>query len=204
MQIYNPYTLTDTRYPIVTGWFGLLKAPSLPDILKLLEQSTYFKAHYSKVQFTDCRYKVVQNKEVTSATIVLELTLTNGGALYLAGCVLSSVHHNCGTLHLSGFNSEFKKCGIGTILLNDVLNWAIGCGYTMIHGNTAGTAQNTVALPFFKKHGFLQMGKSYVNQRSGNVNVWIQKLIVPCSPQNYVDEDQDDDWDDDHFNEEDN
>lgn len=72
----------------------------------------------------------------------------------------------------------------------------------MVFCNTAGAYQNSRAGALFTKLGFEPMGKPYVNYRSGNLNIWMQKIlrVVELSEDEDdedFDEEENDDEDDD-------
>ncbi len=204
MQFYSALTLADHRHPHEGGYPGYLHAPTVEEIKTLLSKTSLAK-HYKLDEIIDCRYEVIFTKtKYTSAQISLVITLkhptmSQGLNLSLCAANLATVENNCGALHLSGLSVPNQRSGIGSLFLRDIMKWCYKVGYTMICCNTAGKQQNDQALPFFKKHGFLQMGKSYVNARSGNINVWLQKFLRNGDPTTWVDEDQDDDWNDEDF-----
>lgn len=191
MQFYEVLTLNDSN-KLTHGVQGLLKAPTVEEISAKLIKSATWRNYYSK-QFTvtDCYYKVTCDIPYERATIQLIVENGEGGQLCVSMLILSTIQANCGALHLAQVHSDFQRCGFGSLVLNEVLKWATTVGYTMVFGNTAGLAQNTYALPFFKKLGFVQLGKAYVNARSSNTNVWLQKFLRPCDPNDYEDEEED-------------
>lgn len=191
MQFYEVFTLNDSK-KFMNCVQGLLKAPTVEEISARLEKSSTWRAYYSKhFKVTDCYYKVTCSVPYERATIQLIVESQNGDQLCVSMLILSTVQANCGALHLAKVQTDFQSCGFGSLILNEVLKWATTVGYTMVFGNTAGRAQNTYALPFFKKLGFVQLGKAYVNGRSGNTNVWLQKFLRPCDPNDHEDEEED-------------
>lgn len=191
MQFYEVFTLNDSK-KLVNDVQGLLKAPTVEEILaKLIKSATWRHYYLKQFKVTDCYYKVTCKTPYERATIQLQIKNQDGAELCVGMLILSTVPANCGALHLAQVNSDFQRCGFGSLVLNEVLKWATTVGYTMVFGNTAGRAQNTNALPFFKKLGFVQLGKAYVNERSGNTNVWLQKFLRPCDPNDHEDEEED-------------
>lgn len=204
MQFYSALTLADHRHPHEGGYPGYLHAPTVKEIQTLLSKTNLAK-HYKLDEIIDCEYQVTfTTTGYVAANICLVITLKHPAKpqsliLSLCSAHLATVQNNCGALHLANMSAADQRCGIGSLFLRDIMKWCHEVGYTMICCNTAGKQQNDRALPFFKKHGFLQMGKSYVNARSGNINVWLQKFLRNGDPTTWVDEDQDDDWNDEDF-----
>lgn len=204
MQFYSALTLADHHHPHEGGYPGYLHAPTVKEIQTLLSKTSLAK-HYKLDEIIDCKYRVTfVSPGYTIASISLIMTLDHPATkssidVSLCTACLATIEHNCGVLHLSGMSSSSQRGGIGSLFLQEIMKWCYEVGYTMICCNTAGNQQNTQVLPFFKKHGFLQMGKSYVNARSGNINVWLQKFLRNGNPTTWVDENQDDDWNDEDF-----
>lgn len=203
MQFYSALTLADHRHPHDGGYPGYLHAPTVKEIQTLLSKTSLAK-HYKLDEIIDCKYQVTfVGSGYIAAEIDLIMTLPiqpkSSVDVNLCTTRLATIQNNCGALHLSGMSSSSYRGGIGSLFLREIMKWCHEVGYTMICCNTAGNQQNTQALPFFKKHGFLQMGKSYVNARSRNINVWLQKFLRNGNPTTWVDENQDDDWNDEDF-----
>lgn len=201
MQFYEVFTLNDSE-KLTNIVRGLLKAPTVEEISAQLAKSSTWRTYYAKqFKITNCYYRVTCANPYERATIQLIVeSQDTGGQLCVSGLVLSTVQANCGALHLAQISTDFQRCGLGSLVLNEVLKWATTVGYTMIFGNTAGREQNTYALPFFKKLGFVQFGKAYVNGRSGNTNVWLQKFLRPCDPNDHEDEEEDyDEYEDNDY-----
>jgi len=198
VQFYEVLTLNDSK-KLTNGVKGLLKAPTVEEFHAKLIKSATWRNYYSKqFKVTDCYYKVTCKTPYERATIQLIIENQDGGQQCVGTLILSTVQANCGALHLAQVQTDFKRYGLGSLILNEVINWATTVGYTMVFGNIAGRTQNTHALPFFKKLGFVQFGKAYVNVRSGNTNIWLQKFLCPCDPSDHTDEEEDyDDYNDD-------
>lgn len=141
---------------------------------------------------------VTKNQDCNQASIYLKLPLyTKKGetpeyTCKLANITISSTLYNCGSIHLSNLNTQDGYyTGLAMDFLTYIENWCIWSGYTMLFGNVAGHDQIKL-LPEFLARGYTEMGVHYINKRSLNTNIWLQKII---QNQDNIEEEPDDDDD---------
>lgn len=153
--------------------------------------------------------EVTKTSDYDKADIALLLPLLKGEKVQytakLARITLATTYYNCGSIHVSNlYHSDGYYTHLAWDLLQHVEDWCKWCGYTMLFGNVAGNDQIKL-LPKFLDRGWTEMGVRYKNQRSRNVNIWLQKII---QNQDNIEEepDEDDDYyeeDDDYYEEDD-
>lgn len=112
-----------------------------------------------------------------NSTVYLRLNYKDN-TITLCSVTLATVNYNCGAIHISNlYVEDGYNCGFSWDLLNIVERWCKWAGYTMVFGNTAGGYQNQL-VPRFEKLGYTKMGVDYINSRSSNRNIWLQKILV--------------------------
>jgi hypothetical protein len=172
------------RYGRDVGFFEL---PDINELKKKVKQKyknwylCYFdkenspSTFVSKLQYHFNYHEI--NKQVTIS--ICGNTSESYSSPTFASITLSTVNYNCGAVQISNLISEIGGCGIGKFLLEQVLKFLEEAGYSFVLMNTAGGYQNKLGKAFFeKKFGFIPMKDfCYVNQRSGNVNVWYCKYL---------------------------
>lgn len=174
------------------SWFAD-NLPKREDIIKRIRESknTYFSSIPNLEEWIPEIHIIYQGNLSDSATVYLKLNY-KGNKITFCSVTLSVVNHNCGAIHLSNLCVEDGyNCGFSWDLLNIVERWCTWAGYTMVFGNTAGIYQNRL-VEQFKKLGYTKMGVDYINSRSGNRNIWLQKILVD---QDTLDEEPDDEED---------
>lgn len=164
----------------------------------------YYCNDKSASNLTDSKIDFLFNQDRTRVTVVLKLT-GKEATLDLAQFTLSTIDCNCGSVLLSNLYTEFKGCGFGKYLMDQVMNYLTKADYSYIILNTAGSCQNPLGFRFFKeRYGFSPMNHPYVNKRSANVNVWFYKFLtgvrdvsLAAIPTEYKEEsyDEDEDYD---------
>lgn len=132
--------------------------------------------HYvneSKVTFTF-------NHDRTIVVIKYELYSTKTGLhLTLANVTLSTIDSNCGSVLISNLANQIPGSKFGSILLEETIKYLTFSGYSYILLNTAGRHQNPLGdLIFRKRFGFTPLENTYVNKRSGNINIWYYKFLT--------------------------
>ena len=207
MQLYEIHTLGDSNQN-VSGFKGYLNAPDLEETVEKMKTHGLHKHYILNGKFTEIEYKVYRSENNTTASVYLRLlwmenNTNNTSYLDIASVTISSVPSNCGAVFISNLQVNNKRAGFGTLLVKEILDWCYFAGYTMVFCNTAGYYQNSIAGALFTKLGFEPMGKPYVNYRSGNLNIWMQKLLRVIEPSEDEDDEADDDWDDEEPNEND-
>jgi len=200
MQLYESYSLADQRYP-KNGSRGFLVAPTVEEIDELLKKNSHWQQYKKEGTISNIRFHAQQYDSYKGAVIKLQMEWQHkkekvNTSLDLASVTIHSIENNCGVVHISNFNSHFSRSGLGSLFLSKIEDWCRYAGYTMIFGNTAGTLQNSRALPFFLKNGYTPMGKEYVNVRSRNTNIWFQKIINTEIPEDNEDEEYDEEDED--------
>jgi hypothetical protein len=198
MQLYEIHTLGDSE-KTVSGFKGYLNAPDLEETIEKLKTHGLHKHYISNGIFQGIEFKVYKDANNETASIYLKASWTendtdNSSYLDIARVTISSVPSNCGAVFISALEVWNKRAGFGTFLVKEILDWCYFAGYTMVFCNTAGEYQNRVAGALFTKLGFEPMGKPYVNYRSENLNIWMQKILRVVEPSE--DEDDEDNWDD--------
>ena len=205
MQLYEIHTLGDSK-ETVSGFKGYLNAPDLEETIEKLKTHGLHKHYIDNGKFQGIEFKVYKDNNNTEASIYLRVSWTENNAnnntyLDIARVYISSVPSNCGAVFISALEVWNKRAGIATFFMKEILDWCYFAGYTMVFCSTAGEYQNRVAGNLFTKLGFEPMGKPYVNYRSGNLNIWMQKILRDVEPSE--DEDDEDLWDDEETNEDD-
>lgn len=160
------------------------KVPKMNEIVKRLEKTTSSlglrlqnKTRIPK----NLEIRVIKNSDCNSAFIALIIHTEVSGAkheheYFLASCTLSEVNYNCGAVHLANlYTGESYGSDIIWDFYKLIEDWCIYANYTFIHGNVAG--RQLTLIPKFENLGYKKMGKPYKNVRSGNINVWMYKLI---------------------------
>lgn len=164
--------------------------PKLEDIIKRIRKSnnTYLSSIPNLEEWIP-EIRIIYEGNL-SDTANVHLRLNYGHSIItLCQVTLTTVNYNCGAIHLSNLNvNDGYNCGFSWDLLNIVERWCKWAGYTMVFGNTAGEYQNQL-VPRFEKLGYTKMGVDYINARSSNRNIWLQKILVD---QDTLDEEPDD------------
>lgn len=147
--------------------------------------------------------EVTKTSDCDKADITLSLPLLKGEKVQytvnLASVTLATTQYNCGSIHVSNlYHSDGYRTKLAWDLLQHVEDWCKWCGYTMLFGNVAGHDQIKL-FPKFLARGYTEMGVRYINKRSLNTNIWLQKII-----QNQDNLEEEPDEDDDEYYEEDN
>jgi len=194
MSFYNINMLADSTDPLpADSWAtigGCLTAPNNQETLKkaitlakIFLNYSYRKADKDTLKDYYLYFKIEFSNNKREANIVLVFkhkTKVDHPEIQISGLKLATVFTNCGALHISNLRNNFQGQPEGTyfcyLLLKEVLKFATKAGYTFIFGNTAGY-QNDIALPFFKRNGFIELIK-YKNKRSSNLNIWIYKMLT--------------------------
>lgn len=182
MQFYSQLALADSKFENHRGWRGVLVAPE-PGEIKLTEQMLGWTDSKKVPKQTKLEYTTYFPHE-GEVVLTLSATITYPNKEFppqkvnLGSVTLSCVNSNCGTLHMSFLNSCYPKLGIGTSIMNQVLNFAQQAGYTMLLFNTAGMFQNKfIGVEFFEKHFKAEKITEFQNKRSGNLNVFYRIIL---------------------------
>lgn len=171
------------------SWFAY-NLPKREDIIKRIQESnnTYLSNIPNLEEWIPEIRILYKGSLSNNATVYLRLKYKSN-IITLCYVTLTTVEHNCGAIHLSNLCVEDGyNCRFSWDLLNIVERWCKWAGYTMVFGNTAGSYQNQL-VPRFEKLGYTKMGVDYINSRSRNRNIWLQKILVD---QDTLDEEPDD------------
>lgn len=119
----------------------------------------------------------------------------------LASVTLATTQYNCGSIHVSNlYHSDGYHTKLAWDLLQHVEDWCKWCGYTMLFGNVAGHDQIKL-LPKFLARGYTEMGVRYINKRSLNTNIWLQKIIQNQDNLKEEQDENDDYYEEDNYEE---
>ena len=182
MQFYNQLALADSKFVDSRGWRGVLVAPE-PGEIKLTEQIIGWTDKKKVPEQTKLEYATYFPHEgevvlTLLATITYPVKEYPSQKVNLGSVTLSCVNSNCGTLHMSYLNSCYNGLGIGTSIMNQVLNFAQQARYTMLLFNTANNIQNQLAgVDFFEKHFKAERITEFQNKRSGNRNIFYRIIL---------------------------
>lgn len=171
------------------SWFAY-NLPKQEDIIKRIRESEkYPPPNIPNLEEWKPEIRITYKGSLyNNATVYLRLNYGNN-IITLCHVTLNTVEYNCGAIHLSNLCvEEGYNCGFSWDLLDLVERWCKWAGYTMVFGNTAGSYQNQL-VPRFEKLGYTKMGVDYINVRSLNRNIWLQKILVD---QDTLDEEPDD------------
>lgn len=200
-MFYMNHSLCDSSSGESSYFSG--RVPKLPEILKRLEKSQSSLARYLQTKVLlpkSLEIKVIKDTNCSTAAIYLILTTSDNLQYYLANCQLSEVKYNCGAIHIANlYSDQSYGSGITWDFYKLVEDWCKYAGYTFIHGNVAGGQLNLI--PKFEKLGYKKMGKPYKNTRSGNINVWMYKLIQEGADTDQPDFDEDQEDNEGDYNE---
>lgn len=174
------------------SWFAY-NLPKQEDIIKRIRESksTYFSSIPNLEEWIPEIHIIYQGNLSDTANVHLRLNY-KGSTITLCSVTLTTVNYNCGAIHISNlYTEEGHGCGFSWDLLDLVERWCKWAGYTMVFGNTAGSYQNQL-VPRFEKLGYTKMGVDYINSRSRNRNIWLQKILID---QDTLVEEPNDDYD---------
>jgi len=180
---YHAELLATTGEKNRYGSYGVFTPIPVDEAKKILVKkypayTLYFCNKKSDLNLTDSKIDFLFNPDRTRVTVILKLTSIET-SLNLAQFTMSTIDCNCGSVLLSNLYTEFKGCGFGKYLMDQVMNYLTKADYSYIILNTAGSYQNPLGFKFFQEgYGFSPMNHPYVNKRSTNVNVWFYKFLT--------------------------
>lgn len=128
------------------------------------------------LKYTDINFQSEFQHDISTVIITVYAKLRNI-QVALTRIKISATPANCGSLLIHELWTKHPLHGFGTHLLNEVENWAINSGYTMIHCNVPKYNEIDTVHKFFEKKKYKLMGDPYINVRSGNLNQWYYKIL---------------------------
>jgi len=189
------------------SWFHKKDFLSKDKIIECLKKSKSGPNIDGKtVVLLDPKVVVYKRCDDTVAELILVLPIkhTTSDRIYehqYAHINLAVTQYNCGSVHLSNlYTSDGHGSGLAWEFLKLAEEWCIYAGYTMLFGNVAGSYQCSL-IPKFEQAGYTKMGESYKNKRTGNVNVWLQKIIQDQDSIREEGDEDDDYYDEDNHDE---